>query len=58
MGNYPVKVTKENGKTALVVQAYTFTKYLGNLSVTFDNAGEITSWEGSPILLDKSVIKG
>lgn len=57
-GVYPVKVTKDNGKTALIVQAYSYTKYLGNLTVMFDIIGDITAWDGNPILLDNSVVKG
>ena len=56
--DYPLKVTKNNGKTALCVQAFTFTKYLGNLTVTFDNAGDVKDWTGNPIYLDNSVVKG
>ena len=42
----------------LVVQDYTFGKYLGRLHVTFDDSGKITSWEGNPILLDNNVEEG
>jgi len=38
-----------------VVQAYAYSKYLGNLTVTFDDAGEVISAEGEPILLDAAV---
>ena len=38
-----------------VVQAYAYGKYLGELVVTFDDAGEVLSAEGAPILLDASV---
>ncbi|XP_067950858.1 snake venom 5'-nucleotidase-like [Watersipora subatra] len=54
---YPHVVKKNNGKTALCVQAYTFSKYLGNLSVTFNEQGDVTAWGGNPILLDNSVPK-
>ena len=40
-GQYPL-VVNPNGrhqKNVLVVQAYTFGKYLGNLKVTFDSNG-------------------
>ena len=57
-GDYPHVITKDNGKTALCVQAFTYTKYLGNLTVTFDDAGDVTEWSGNPILLDDSVAKG
>ncbi|MCG7622354.1 bifunctional metallophosphatase/5'-nucleotidase [Epibacterium sp. Ofav1-8] len=38
-----------------VVQAYAYSKYLGELTVTFDDAGNVTAAEGDPILLDASV---
>ncbi|MEM1073943.1 MAG: 5'-nucleotidase C-terminal domain-containing protein [Pseudomonadota bacterium] len=47
---YPTMV----GETA-VAQAYAYTKYLGHLSVTFDDAGVVTSASGDPMLLDADV---
>ncbi|MCH2163809.1 MAG: 5'-nucleotidase C-terminal domain-containing protein [Marinovum sp.] len=47
---YPTMV----GDTA-VVQAYAYSKYLGHLAVTFDDAGVVASAEGAPMLLDASV---
>ncbi|WP_417839498.1 metallophosphoesterase, partial [Tritonibacter scottomollicae] len=38
-----------------VVQAYAYSKYLGELTVTFDDEGNVVSAEGEPILLDASV---
>ncbi|WP_299153436.1 5'-nucleotidase C-terminal domain-containing protein [uncultured Tateyamaria sp.] len=38
-----------------VAQAYAYTKYLGHLSVTFDDEGNITAASGDPIVLDASV---
>ncbi|XP_025156635.1 apyrase isoform X1 [Harpegnathos saltator] len=53
---YPVVVTqKETERTVLIVQAAAYTKYLGNLTVWFDELGEVADWEGNPILLDYSV---
>jgi 5'-nucleotidase len=49
-GPYP---TEANGVP--IVQAYAYGKYLGELTVTFDDAGEVISVEGEPILLDASV---
>ena len=49
-GPYPTMV----GDTA-VVQAYAYGKYLGELSVTFDDAGKLTKATGEPILIDGSV---
>ncbi|MEH6829282.1 MAG: bifunctional metallophosphatase/5'-nucleotidase [Sulfitobacter sp.] len=49
-GPYPTMV----GDTA-IVQAYAYGKYLGELNVTFDDAGKITQASGEPILIDAAV---
>ena len=49
-GPYPVMV----GSTA-IVQAYAYGKFLGELNVTFDDAGNVTAAEGEPILMDASI---
>ena len=51
-GPYPTMV----GNTA-IVQAYAYGKYLGELNVTFDDAGNITQAVGEPILIDASVVE-
>ncbi|MEM7631318.1 MAG: 5'-nucleotidase C-terminal domain-containing protein [Pseudomonadota bacterium] len=38
-----------------VAQAYAYTKYLGHLTVTFDDDGNVTASSGDPMLLDASV---
>jgi len=48
-GPYPTVIKNRT----LVVQAYAYTKYLGNLNINFSNDGKILSWSGEPILLDK-----
>ncbi|WP_299547117.1 bifunctional metallophosphatase/5'-nucleotidase [uncultured Tateyamaria sp.] len=40
---------------AAVAQAYAYTKYLGHLTVTFDDDGNVTAAMGDPMLLDASV---
>jgi 5'-nucleotidase / UDP-sugar diphosphatase len=40
-----------------VVQAYAYSKYLGHLVLTFDDAGNVTSATGDTILLDASVVE-
>ena len=37
-----------------VVSAYAYSKYLGHLVLTFDDAGKVTAATGAPILLDAS----
>ncbi len=47
---YPTMV----GETP-VAQAYAYTKYLGYLTVTFDDEGNVTAASGDPMVLDASV---
>ncbi len=47
---YPVMV----GDTA-IVQAYAYGKFLGELNVTFDDAGNITEAAGEPLIIDGNV---
>ena len=35
-----------------------YNRYLGNLSDWFDEQGEVTNWEGNPILLNSSIKEG
>ena len=49
-GPYPTMV----GNTA-IVQAYAYGKYLGELNVTFDDAGNVTEATGEPIVIDASI---
>ena len=49
-GPYPTMV----GNTA-IVQAYAYGKYLGELNVTFNDAGEIITAVGEPISIDGTV---
>ncbi len=49
-GPYPTMV----GNTA-IVSAYAYGKFLGELNVTFDDAGEITEAKGEPLIMDGAV---
>jgi 5'-nucleotidase len=49
-GAYPTMV----GSTA-IVQAYAYGKFLGELNVTFNDAGEITATSGQPLIIDAAV---
>ncbi|WP_273687215.1 bifunctional metallophosphatase/5'-nucleotidase [Ketogulonicigenium vulgare] len=49
-GPYPVMV----GNTA-IVQAYAYGKFLGELNVTFNDAGEIVTAVGEPLLINNEV---
>lgn len=55
---YPKVIEQANGRKVYVVQAYAFTKYLGNLSVEFDKNGEVKNCIGNPILLDNTIQQG
>lgn len=54
-GPYPTMVKNPDGTQVPVAQAYAYSKYLGHLILTFDDAGVLTKVEGEPILLDNSV---
>lgn len=59
LGPYPMPVHivygNNNHRTKVVLQAYAFTKYLGNARLQFDQNGELVKWSGNPILLDQSI---
>lgn len=52
---YPTNVKNPSGKDVPIVQAYAYSKYVGELAVTFDDAGNVTAATGDTVLLDKSV---
>lgn len=52
---YPVVITQSTGHKVLIVQASSYAKYVGNLTVYFDKAGEVQKWAGNPIFLDETV---
>ncbi len=56
VGPYPTLVKNPSGVDVPIVQAYAYSKYLGELSVTFDDAGKVISASGEPHLLDASVV--
>lgn len=55
VAEYPEVVYHNNGHKVLIVQAGAYSRYLGNISITFDEQGEVTSWQGNPILLNQTV---
>ncbi len=52
---YPTMVSNPAGQDVPIVQAYAYSKYVGELKVVFDDAGVVTSATGDTILLDASV---
>lgn len=55
VGDYPTIETQENGRDVLIVQASAYNKYLGNITLYFDEDGEIRKYEGAPIFLSNDV---
>ncbi|MFA3918289.1 bifunctional metallophosphatase/5'-nucleotidase [Ruegeria hyattellae] len=51
-GPYPTVV---NG--VQIVQAYAYGKFLGELNVTFDDAGNVTAATGEPLVMDGQVVE-
>jgi 5'-nucleotidase len=56
-GPYPTVVKSPSGAPSLVVTAYAYSLYLGQLDVTFDAAGVPTKWDGKPISLAAEIPK-
>ncbi|WP_442582313.1 5'-nucleotidase C-terminal domain-containing protein [Mesorhizobium sp. ASY16-5R] len=54
-GPYPTWVDNPQGYKVPVVQAASYSKVLGELQVTFDDAGVVKEARGDPIWLDKSI---
>ncbi|QPB19078.1 5'-nucleotidase C-terminal domain-containing protein [Rhizobium sp. 007] len=53
-GPYPTMVDNPGGYKVPVVQAASYSKYLGDLVVDFDDSGVVKSAKGDPILIDSS----
>jgi 5'-nucleotidase / UDP-sugar diphosphatase len=53
---YPTPITQgDEAFEVPVVTAYAYSKYLGHLTLTFDDAGMVTEYGGDAMLLDASV---
>lgn len=55
-GTYPVVETQNDGHEVYIVQASAFTKYLGEITLYFDDDGIVQHYEGSPIFLSNDVV--
>lgn len=55
-GPYPTMVDNPDGYKVPVVQAASYSKYLGEFKVVFDDNGVVKEASGDPIHLDKSII--
>lgn len=54
-GPYPTMVDNPDGYKVPVTQAASYSKYLGEFTVTFDDNGVVKEAKGDPLLLDKSI---
>src|SRR5690606_35569871 len=54
-GPYPTMIDNPDGYKVPVTQAASYSKYLGEFTVTFDDAGVVKEAKGDPIFLDKSI---
>ncbi len=54
-GPYPTWVEAPDGNKTAIVQAYAYGKFLGELNVTFDDAGLVTEAVGEPIIVDGKI---
>jgi 5'-nucleotidase/UDP-sugar diphosphatase len=54
-GPYPTLVDNPDGYKVPVVQAASYSKYLGEFKVVFDDNGVVKQASGDPIYLDKSI---
>ncbi|MFK7902889.1 MAG: 5'-nucleotidase C-terminal domain-containing protein, partial [Nitratireductor sp.] len=54
-GPYPVWTANPDGVNVPIVQAYAYSKYLGEVRVTFDDNGVVKAAAGEPHLLGKNV---
>ncbi|XP_014096986.3 apyrase isoform X3 [Bactrocera oleae] len=54
-GPYPTEVVHENGHRILIVQAAAYAKYVGNITVYFDDEGNVVDYSGAPIYMGSSV---
>ena len=54
-GPYPTMVASPDGTEVPIVQAFAYSKYLGELELTFDDDGKVTAATGDVITLDASI---
>ncbi|XP_058125192.1 apyrase-like [Anopheles ziemanni] len=50
-GDYPTSVFQPDGRRVLVVQAGSYGRLVGNLTLFFDEEGEVQRFEGNPVFL-------
>jgi 5'-nucleotidase len=57
--SYPLVISPKSGKNrkVLIVQAFAFTKYVGDLTIYFNEKGHVKYYEGNPILISNEISK-
>jgi 5'-nucleotidase len=54
--SYPAVETQESGHRVLIVQASAYTKYVGDITLYFDDKGIVQHFEGEPIFMGPNVV--
>ncbi|KAF9995413.1 hypothetical protein BGZ80_000342 [Entomortierella chlamydospora] len=54
-GPYPTVIKNLDGENTLIVQAYCWGRYIGNLDVSFNPEGKIVAWNGAPVQVENSI---
>ncbi|XP_030377932.1 apyrase isoform X1 [Scaptodrosophila lebanonensis] len=54
-GDYPTEHVHGNGHRLLIVQASSYARYVGNITVYFDDEGNVVDYEGAPIYMSSDV---
>ncbi|XP_017156615.1 apyrase isoform X2 [Drosophila miranda] len=54
-GDYPTEVIHSSGHRVLIVQASAYARYVGNLTVYFDDNGDVLDFEGAPLYMGSEV---
>ena len=50
-GPYPVVVKDSSGTSVPIVQAWAYSRIVGDFTVTFDDSGKVTAWKGEAIAM-------
>ncbi|CAH1954434.1 unnamed protein product, partial [Acanthoscelides obtectus] len=54
-GPYPTVVKSKSGHDVLITQAAAFSKYVGNITVDFNENGEVVGYSGAPVFLSHNL---
>ncbi|EDW82081.2 uncharacterized protein Dwil_GK25615, isoform B [Drosophila willistoni] len=54
-GDYPTEVIHSSGHRVLIVQASAYARYVGNITVYFDDNGDVLDFEGAPLYMGVDV---